>query len=921
MSDFSQQLRRVRLLLGTGRAAAAVLALAAVAGLLWLIFGLADWAAGFETGGRKAITLSLLALTGAAGLTALIRALTVGSAEAAAKADAALADPREPAAAALSLDPAAAATPLAEMLTRRSLEAASASLKQLPLGKIFPWRLIGRAMVALAIPVIAIAIFRSSAPAAFSTVSQRLLHPDTDIPPYSPLVFRIDPTQPSAVYGGDLQLVAEITGGTIDHPVECLIRRSRSGEVLRLPAFRESPTRFSRRLDGLTESMDIATACGKARSHWVPVEILLEPKILSGVVRTTPPAYTGLAARSFPLDTNEIAAIEGSTVSLELTSNRPLASGKLIFTPAAAPGVEAVPRTIEGTISSSHQATFTWTATLAGRISATVSDLRGTPAPQPLDLALRILPDRAPVVELTSPPHQLLATPKSVIPIAGTAEDDFSLSRLQFVRTLSGFRDRVRVVAPDLHDRNYAFNDKLDLYDLGLEAGQVIELMLEASDRNPSLLGHGSSGISRIKIISEDQYAEYIRAKTTIAQFGARFEAARESMENARESLEKLGDALEKGDAEGAAKALEEARDAQRAGADLLEKIAGDFPAFELEKRLAELAEKQAADLRENLDALEKIDPAGGEGQQAAIDEMLERLGRRQEQAEQLDEDVALARDAARILEMAAKFRQIYENQVSVAKRFGSIVKELRQGDNQNRRLLPSLAGTQEKNRAALGDFKTELKLRLDSVKGGEPMLAPLVDSAFQFLADLDAAAPETLMDAAATHGKAGQANDAYTNAELARELLERLLSKPEPFPEAVMGKAPALDLPRPDVNANIEQMLKALLGQNPGDAGGGQAPAGELGMGGTGPQGAPTSGIPMDLPVVGPERLEFEPLASSSKSGDGKSKTGPVAPLPETAEAGKIHPTETRRGESSTLSPESIPEPYREAVKRFFTP
>lgn len=921
MSDFNQQIRRIRVLLGTGRLLAAVLAVLAFAGVLWLAFGWVDVFAGFETTGRLAITTALLALTGIACLIALVRALRVSPADAAAVADASLADPRQPAAAALSLAPAGTDSPLAEMLTRRTVDATSTTLAKLPSGKIFPWNWIGRATLAVALPLAAIGIFLLASPAVFSTVSSRLLHPATDIPPYSPLAFKIDPGKPSTVYGGELQLVAEITGAALDHPVECLVRQPRGGQVLRLPAFRESPTRFSRKLDGLTEPVEIAFSCGKARSLWVEVEILLEPKILSGVARLTPPAYTGLTASSFPLDTNEIAAIEGSAVSLEIVSNRPLASGALVFTPAGAPGTEPASETILGEITSPHQVTFNWTATRAGRISVMVKDLRGTPSPRPLDLALRILPDRAPVVELSSPPRQLLATPKSIIPISGTADDDFALSRLQFIRTLSGFRDRVRVVAPELHDKSYAFNEKLDLDDLGLEAGQVIELMLEASDHNPSLLGHGSSEISRIKIISEAQYAEYIRAKTTLAQFSARFDAARQAVENARQALEELRDAIKKGDAPAAEKALEAARDAHAKGAELLEKIAGDFPAFELENRLKELAEKQADELRKNLEMLDKIDPAGGDGQQAAIEEMLRQLGKQQKQAEQLDEDVAFAREVARILEMAARFRQIYDNQVSLAKRFGTIVKEFRMGENQNRRLLPSLGETQEKNRAALDQFKAELRLRLEALPEGMPELAPLADSATQFLTDLGAAAPETLMDAAAGHAKVGQANDAFTNAERARELLERLLSEPEPFPEAVMGKAPEFDLPNPDVNANIEQMLKALLGQNPGNPGEGQAQGEGLGQGGAGLQGAAAGGVPMDLPVVGPERLQFAPLAGSSRSGDGKGRTGPVAPLPETAESGQIRPTETRQGESSTLSPESIPESYREAVKRFLTP
>jgi len=65
----------------------------------------------------------------------------------------------------------------------------------------------------------------------------------------------------------------EITGGELEHPVELLVRRPGNAEVLRLPSFRESPTRFSRGLDALTEPVSVAFACGKARSPWLPVEL------------------------------------------------------------------------------------------------------------------------------------------------------------------------------------------------------------------------------------------------------------------------------------------------------------------------------------------------------------------------------------------------------------------------------------------------------------------------------------------------------------------------------------------------------------------------------------------------------------------------------------------------------------------------
>lgn len=922
MRAFNQQLRRIRLLLRGSRLLGAMLGLSAFAAVLWLLFGLIDAFAAFESSARVAITGGLCVVCAIALLVALIRSLRIPAHYAAALADAALADPRCPAGAALSLAPTAATTPLAELLTTRTLDSAAAAIAALPAKRIIPWRFLGLTALALTIPLVVIGGLRLAQPKAFATIMDRLLHPSADITPYSPLVFTLDPAKPATVYGGEILVSAEITGAPLTKSVEILIRQPRTGATLRLPAFRESATRFSRKLDGLTEPIEVAFASGKARSKWHPVEILLEPNILNGLVRITPPAYTGLPATGFPLDTNEIAALEGSSVTLELTCNRPLGSGTLVFTPVTVPGTEPVPESHPASLPSAQTASFTWTATRSGRISATLRDLRGTPSPRPLDLAFRTMPDLPPSVALTSPPPMMLATPKSVIPVVGRAQDDFSLSKVHFVRTLSGFRDRARVVAPALRDKYYDFADRLDLDALGLEAGQTIELMLDASDHNPSLLGQGSSEISRIRIISEDQYAGYIRAKTTIHQFATRFQAARDAMDQAREALEKLKDATEKGEPEAIGKAAGEARKAHEKAAELLGQIARDFPAFELEKRLQELAEQQAGDLRANIDPLDKFDPKAPKAdQQAAIEEMLKRLERRKPEAEQLDQDVNTVNQAATLLEMAAKFRQIYESQASLAKRFGTIVEELRHGQDQNRRLLPSLADTQEKNRRALDDFKAELRRRAEALPNDEPDLTPLIDSALKFLNDLTEAAPETLMDAAAKHGKAGEAMDAFSNAERARALLERLMSEPEPFPQAAKGQAPQFDIPRPDVNGNLQQLLEALLGQNPGQGNGDQPGGQGQGPAGMGLAGARGGGFPMDLPVVGPDRHQFSDPSNSGGGRNDEGKTAPLQPLPDTAESGTIKPTETRQGQSSTVSPESIPEPYREAVKRFLTP
>ena len=276
--------------------------------------------------------------------------------------------------------------------------------------------------------------------------------------------------------------------------------------------------------------------------------------------------------------------------------------------------------------------------------------------------------------------------------------------------------------------------------------------------------------------------------------------------------------------------------------------------------------------------------------------------------------------EAGKILEMAAKYRQIYDTQVSVTNRIRTIAEEIHKGNDQNRRLLPSLAETQEKNRAALDKFAADLKSRAENLD--DPALAPLRDSALAFLEDLRAADPQSVMDSAAKEGRLGVANDAFVQAELARSLLEGLMKKEDdPFAQACNGRCMQFQIASPDVNATMQQLLEGLMCQNPGTTPNQGTGGGGMGMGGTGPSGNAAPGFAMaDVPVLGPQRMMFEP-ASLGGSADGKGGPGRGNPLAVAAETERMKPAETPRETRAAPDPESIPEPYREAVKRYFDP
>lgn len=393
-----------------------------------------------------------------------------------------------------------------------------------------------------------------------------------------------------------------------------------------------------------------------------------------------------------------------------------------------------------------------------------------------------------------------------------------------------------------------------------------------------------------------------------------------ETLRKARESLKSMDKAADLNDAEAMEAARRKAAEGHRRAVEFLNRLAEDFPAFEIEKRLQDIARKQAGKVGENLEALEDFDPKASEGdQRRRIREMLDRLGGGQKELDQLQRDARTLAEAGKVLEMAATFQQIYANQESVAKRIETITKEIALGDDANRRLLPSLAETQRKNREALDEFAGQLKSRAEAIR--DPALAPLKASALDFVQRLALADPGSVMDLASESARLGKANDAFVSAELARGMLESLMAPNNPFCNACKGSCTKFSIPRPDMNRTMQQLLEAMMCQNPGTSPNQGTGGGGMGMGGTGPTGNAQPGFAMlDIPVVGPERMFFEPPSMNAEGRGGGEGTRGEA-LDRAAETESLDPVESPRPGRAAPDLDSVPAAYREAVKAYFTP
>ena len=818
----------------------------------------------------------------------------------------------------LAADPDAPASGLGKMLRDRAIAKAAQAMSTVPAAGRLPVRDLRRLGITAFALALALIILAAIFPGPLGTSLRRLLRPGADIPPYSPYSFHAKESAPRVHYGEDILLAVDVGGPAVDDAVWAQVRDPATGMISRARCFRgSSGTEFTHRMEKVVSPVEVSFALGKARSKWIPVEVLYQPKISTADVEITPPAYTGLPPDRFPLGSKELRALEGSRIALRLTSNRHLSKGQVAITPVNERLKDLLGEVVEATAPATREITFVWTLRATARLKVDIADIRGTYSASPLEVTQTSLADNPPAADILQPPPMSLATPKSVLPLEIHGEDDIGLGRVSFVRSLVGFRDRSEPLADGILPREFAHKESLDLSQLGARPGDVLEFYAEAADRNPSLLGITTSGVSRVQIISEEEYAAIIRARTSVDEFTARYQAAMDALQQAREAVEAMEKAARSGDPEATAKATKTAEAALENALRTMDQIAKDFPAFELEKDLAGAAAKAAQPIKDAQMAVQALGPNPDPAKAAeAARQAMEKLGAAQAPVEKAQQDAALVAKAGKVLELAAELREIHANQRSLADRMITLAKQLASGEDANAAQLEGLSRLQKDNAERLRQTAAELKKRAAD-------LPPELDS---FKADVDGfstalenAQIDTMMDEAAKGAAGGRSHEAAANAQLAFQSLDLLFQGGNGMASACRGGQDLRFDLRQSLSDTLQQMMQAL-GAKPGQGGKpGSGPGmgqGGMGMGGTG------SGSSMpgpNIPAYGPPRSSLQ-AAGQGRGGSARGSSGRGGKGSGPEVVGGQSELDATRAESTPPPPaERVPEKYREAVKRYF--
>jgi uncharacterized coiled-coil protein SlyX len=683
-------------------------------------------------------------------------------------------------------------SPLTAGLGHIASQQAAALAERVVLGRAIPARPLVRALAAVLAAAVVAGLLVALLPELAWTEWRRFAYPYDDVPPYSPLRITVQPGDVERIYGSELEVTAETDAAA--EQLE-LVVEPEGKPAGALPMFPESESRWRAVLARVTEAGRYYVRAGRSRSPRYGIRVLTVPQIEEVRVRLVPPEYARLASYEGALPEEGLRGLRGTRVTLTVTSNRPLAGGRIVLQPVppAAKRPSPVKRppplvlAMAPAAPGSCEAHGTFEITGDGALECRVTDEAGQESQQAVAAGVTLLADQYPFVRIVQPPPLSLATPTAALPVVLSAEDDCGLSRLQLFRSLNESRPgpaEVSVGAPPPRRAERQVRLPLDRY--GLAPGDVIKLFARAEDNDPAGAKGAESAIVSVRIIAQEDFERMLRVRRGLEVLTARYREARRRMEGVAKEMDELRKKLR--DAPPQSRVAADAREELARLERLLEQDAAALRAaaktrlpYDLDQRLSPEIEAVAALTEEMAKELEKLKKQTDllnrdlEKQLAALAQRLaaqqgQFAARAMQPLEHLEAVFPLLVDQSRFVALALRQRDL-------AGRMASLKGHDGEDDPKLKSRMRDLEHEQAEIRDAVEELLDDIEehvTRLPDV----PELQRLRETAAKFAKDVRASgATEAMRDAEAAledfHGSRG-----YEKANEAADILERFIKR-----------------------------------------------------------------------------------------------------------------------------------------------
>jgi prefoldin subunit 5 len=329
--------------------------------------------------------------------------------------------------------------------------------------------------------------------------------------------------------------------------------------------------RFVVRLERAERSRDFYIDTPSGRSDTFRLVVHPVPQFEQAGVGYEYPAYTNWPPSAVAIEASGIGAMEGTTATVTIKSNLPLAQSLLELIPAGAAEVKSpatapasakivrVPLKPETHDPTTVQGSFP--IRFSGQFRISLMGAEGVPGATTLQGPLACTPDAWPKIQITEPTGLVVAPEDWKVHVAIAASDDVAVRKITISRSVNGWGPATKELAIHPTGPTYATaSEDFDLAALGAKGGDVITFFTTAHDNYPSVEHFTDTPVVVIHVITKQEYTDLARTKYRMEQITAEIDAFRaklDEIDKARAELLAEIEALKKKIAANGGKASE----------------------------------------------------------------------------------------------------------------------------------------------------------------------------------------------------------------------------------------------------------------------------------------------------------------------------------------------------------------------------
>jgi len=762
----------------------------------------------------------------------------------------------------------------------------------------------------------------------------RFLSPFADHPPYSPTRLVVAPAGAVVDYGKNITI--NVTArGKMPKDVSLVVVNPAEGQTTSIPMFKSEDGKYFQTIEDIRSGLVYWAAIERGRSKYYRIDLCKSPRIESVQVRYRYPTYSRLPERHTSLSPEDstLKGYKGTQVTMTVASNRPLGGGTVSLGGQTYACAGQPDNTVTGEFPLTGQSDF----------SLSVTDTEGNVSTEPFKGKVSIVPDNKPMISIVSPAVQSLAIPTAKIPVVIEAQDDLGIGDVSLFRSHNESEDARKHLLKDTAGTFVSVAEMLDLADLGVRPGDVIDFYATATDSLPDSPQTVASEPYRLEIISEEEYAQMMRNQMTAEDLRIKYDniisqmnqlvAAQEQLaketQALKDGLDKAGDAPPSQDDQKKLADLEqrqnELAEKTQELAKKLEEESKSPPVVDIEKDYKQFL----ADFSQNMTTAEshmtnsagEMNQGGKAGAQCpahlavAMDEQKKALEQLGAQTQEMKDKIQQAnREIEKVIKLMADvetFKALYTGQKNVTRQTKTY-SEVEAEDLDTRTRL-----------AELGDREGAIQKQLDTLKGQfrehgkeiEEEYPKVADDAARIADEIEQRKIADLMQTGAGFLNRGSGVQGYPNVLEALKQMAAMIS----FCENAGGKG----------CKNCEFRLKIQMSLNPGDTMSqlSQSLGMGMGMGVTGALGRGASGFAggqSNINVFGGETWGQDMQMNSSLTAGEKKVEAQAISLPNQRDplSGNIEeltPQSKREVDSDVKGDARMMAEYRQLIEAYF--